>query len=153
MSTYSPRARCLVVLSIALTLVCDLSAQETQISGSIGLYGKFNSNLTLIDEKKTNLDQKDAPIAEVRGELNIARSWGPDWFLDWEVSSQGNAHGEHGEENWYFNRSYLSLGRVLGENALNFSSETRHFGRSDLSDMYFSRQARSTGRLLHNQML
>jgi hypothetical protein len=139
MSTYSPRARCLVVLSIALTLVCGVSAQETQISGSVGLYGKFNSNLTLIDEKKTNLDQKDAPIAEVRGELNIARSWGPDWFLDWEVSSQGNAHGEHGEENWYFNRSYLSLGRVLGENALNFSSEIRHFGQPDDNRLDFFR--------------
>ena len=143
MSTYSPRARCLVVLSIALTLVCGVSAQETQISGSVGLYGKFNSNLTLIDEKKTNLDQKDAPIAEVRGELNIARSWGPDWFLDWEVSSQGNAHGEHGEENWYFNRSYLSLGRVLGENALNFSSEIRHFGQPDDNRLDFFRQTLS----------
>ncbi len=139
MSKCPHRTQYLKALSIALALTCSISAQETQLSGSVGLYGKYNSNLTLIDENKTNLDQKDAPIAELRGELDIARSWGADWFLDWALSSQGNLHGEHGEENWYFNRSYLSLGRVLGENSLNFSSEVRHWGQPDDNRFNFFR--------------
>lgn len=150
MSTCPYKTRYKMVLSIALALICSAHAQETQISGGVGLYGKFNSNLTLIDEKKTNLDQKDAPIAEVRGELDIARSWGADWFLDWELSSQGNLHGEHAEENWYFNRSYLSLGRVLGENSLNFSSEIRHFGQPDDNRFDF---VRHTGILSYRRVL
>ena len=98
-----------------------------QFDGTIGVYAKYNSNLELVDESSTGIDQKDAFIAEPTADLHLAKSWGTDWWLDLAYTGHANFHGEHTDENWYFNRTHLSLVHKIGRHALNLTSELRHF--------------------------
>ena len=121
-----------------------------RFSGTLGLYAKYNSNLTLVDEKSTGLDQKDAFILEPSTDLRLSRSWGPDWWLDLGLSGQADWHAEHAEENWFFNRVHFSLGRALGEDSVNLSSEVRYFTVPDRDSFDF---ARHTGLLTYKKVL
>ena len=65
-------------------------------------------------------------------------------------TGHANLHTEHEEENWYFNRTRLSLVRRLGENGLHLTSELRHYTVPDKDDFDF---ARHTGILSYKRML
>ena len=128
----NPAAWYLAGLAICgLTSPANPQDNALVIDGSIGFNAKYNSNLELIDETTTVIPKKDALIGEPKAQLNLAKSWGPDWWLDLKLSSQANLHQNHSEENWYFNRSHLSLGHQLGEHSVNASSEMRHFTEPD----------------------
>jgi hypothetical protein len=122
------------IVALALVLFCSHSASlqaqsadgnAMRFSGALGLNTKYNSNLELSDTG--GAERKDAFIGEPTADLRLAKSWGPDWWLDLSFAGQANLHTEHTEENWYFNRGHLSLGRVFGENSANLSSEVRYF--------------------------
>ena len=100
---------------------------RARLSGTLGLYAKHNSNLTLVDEKSTGLDQKDAFIGAPEADLRLSKAWGADWWLDLALPGQADWHTEHAEENWFLNRAQFSLGRALGEDSVNLSSEIRYF--------------------------
>ena len=100
---------------------------EAKISGTVALWGKYNSNLTLIDEGKTELAKKSSFIAEPNADLRLAKGWGTVWWLDASITGHANFHQSHRKENWYFNRTHISLVRDLGSNALHLTSEVRYF--------------------------
>ena len=118
-------------LAVAWVVLAALAApahgEETDseafaLSGTLGLYGKYNSNL--------NLDEtggKSALLAEPNATLRLSGTWDPRWWLDLEYAGQGDFHARHGGENWYFNRAGLALSRFIGPHSLNFSSQLRHF--------------------------
>ena len=121
-----------------------------RLSGTLGVYAKYNSNLTLVDEKSTGFDRKDAFVGAPAADLRLARSWGPDWWLDLTLSGQADWHTEHAEENWFFNRAHLSLGRAFGEDSVNLSSEIRYFAVPDRNGFDF---VRHTGLLTYKKVL
>ena len=122
---------------------------EWEFRGTAGVYAKYNSNLTLVDEQSTDRDQKDAFIGEPSADLRLSRGGGPDWWLDLGFSGRADLHSEHVEENWFFNRGYLSLGRALGEDSINFSSEIRYFTVPDRDQFDFLRH---TGLLTYKKV-
>jgi hypothetical protein len=65
-------------------------------------------------------------------------------------SGHANLHSEHEEENWYFNRTRLSLVRRLGGNGIHLTSELRHFTVPDRDAFDF---ARHTGILSYKHTL
>lgn len=133
-------AWCFVALAVhILTVPATAEDDSLQLNGSIGFNAKYNSNIELIDEQSTGVVRKDAFIGEPKAQLNLAKSWGPQWWLDLKLSSQANLHQSHAEENWYFNRGHLSIGRVFGEHAVNISSEIRHFTEPDNNRYDFTR--------------
>ena len=119
------------VLSRAAGLGAETAPEQAgdpiRFSGSLGANAKYNSNLDLSGGGNASPDRRDSFIGEGTADLRLAKSWGPDWWLDLTFSGLANLHADHDEENWYFNRGHLSLGRVLGENAVNLSSEIRYF--------------------------
>lgn len=121
-----------------------------RFSGTLGVYAKYNSNLTLVDEKSTGLDRKDAFIGAPAADLRLAKSWGPDWWLDLAFSGQADWHTEHAEENWFFNRAHFSMGRAFGEDSVNLSSEVRYFAVPDRDRFDF---VRHTGLLTYKKVL
>ena len=125
-------------------------ADALSVSGSAGLYGKFNSNLDLVDEKKTGQDQKDAFITEPTANLRLEQTWGPKWWLDLSYTGHANFHTEHRSEDWFFNRTHLSLTRRSGAHALNLSSEVRYLAVPDDDDFDFLRH---TGILSYERTL
>ncbi len=149
-------SRCLLALSIsALSFqgIGEAAAagdDAARFSGALGAYAKYNSNLDLSDEKATGIARQDAFIGQPALDLELAKSWGPDWWLNLEFSGQADLHAEHAEENWFFNRSRLSLGRALGENSLNLSSEFRYFTMPDRNRFDFFRH---TGLLSYKKVL
>jgi len=124
--------------------------KAVRFNGTVGIYAKYNSNLTLVDEKSTGLDQKDAFIGEPSADLRLSKSWGSDWWLDLGLSGQADLHTEHAEENWFFHRGHLSLGRALGEDSINLSSEVRYFTVPDRDRFDFFRH---TGLLTYKKVL
>ncbi len=123
---------------------------ETRFSGTLGVYAKYNSNITLVDEKNTGLERKDAFIGEPALDLKLSKSWGPDWWLDLAYSGQADWHAEHAEENWFFNRTHFSLGRALGKDLINLSSEVRYFTVPNGNNFDF---VRHTGLLTYKKVL
>jgi len=121
-----------------------------RLSGTLSLFGKFNSNLELIDAQKTGIAKKDAFIGEPNAKVKLARSWGPKWWLDIEYAGQANLHTEHAEENWFFNRANLALSRFIGEHSANLSSEVRYFTEPDDDKYDFIRH---TGLLSYRHVL
>ena len=121
-----------------------------QISGAAGIYAKFNSNVDLVDEKETGKDQKDAFIAEPTANLRLEKTWGHDWWLDLNYTGHANFHTEHRSEDWFFNRTQLSLTRRSDSNAVNLSSEVRYLTVPDDDDFDFLRH---TGILSYERTL
>ena len=105
--------------------VVEEGEDQARFRGSLGLYSKYNSNLELASAVVRAREK--AFIGEPALDLGLTKSWGTDWWLDLEFSGQADFHGQHTEENWYFNRGHLSLVRALGEDALSLSSEIRYF--------------------------
>lgn len=110
-----------------------------RIDGTVGVYAKYNSNLDLSRGKNTGGGRGAAFIGEPAADLRLAKTWGPDWWLELGLSGQADFHAEHPEENWYFNRSHLSLVRALGEDAINLSSEVRYFAAPGTDQFDFFR--------------
>lgn len=149
--------RCMAILAAVCAAAARLEAEEiagmedqhaARVEGTVGVYAKYNSNLDLSSEKGTG--RRAALIGEPAADLRLAKTWGPDWWLDLEFSGQADLHAEHAEENWFFNRSRLSLGRALGEDALNLSSEFRYFTVPDRNRFDFFRH---TGLLSYKKIL
>ena len=97
------------------------------LGGTVGLFGKYNSNLNLDDTGPGGPGRKSAFLAEPNAALRLSGTWDPRWWLDLEYAGQGNFHARHGGENWYFNRARLALSRFIGPHSLNLSSQVRHF--------------------------
>ena len=119
--------------------VGDRQEDDPKLSGTVALWAKYNSNLTLIDETSTGLKRKSAFITEPNADLRLSKSWGTEWWLDASVSGHANFHAAHAEQNWYFNRTHLSLVRALGANAVHFTSEFRYFTVPDENEFDFYR--------------
>ena len=148
---------------VPLVLLCCVRASATggdaleestdddvRFSGTAAVFAKFNTNLELSDGRSSGAGTKEAFISEPTANLQLAKSWGPEWWLDVAYTGHANLHTEHEEENWYFNRTRLSLVRRLGENGLHLTSELRHYTVPDKDDFDF---ARHTGILSYKRML
>ena len=138
-----------------LLVVCMMVARADadggfQLSGTAGVYAKYNTNLELVDAEDTGIERKETFISEPTADLRLARSWGEDWWLDLAYTGHANLHAEHDEENWYFNRTNISLLRRLGDNAVNLTSEFRHYTVPEDNDFDF---ARHTGILSYKRTL
>lgn len=110
-----------------------------KFSGTAAVFAKYNTNLDLSNGRTTGEGTKEAFISEPTANLQLARSWGPDWSLDVAYTGHANFHSEHEEENWFFNRTRLSLVRRIGDNGLHLTSELRHFTVPDRDAFDFAR--------------
>jgi hypothetical protein len=126
----------LALLATALSLPTKLHGQESampqpeahfDLSGVLGLSGKYNSNLNLVDNNEGAPPRQDAFLVEPNASLRLSGTWDPRWWLALEYSGQANFHSDHSGEDWYFNRGSLALSRFFGPHSLNLSSQLRHF--------------------------
>ncbi len=146
----------LLVLCIGGQVAGDDQVQDAtedgawKFSGTAAVFAKYNTNLDLSNGKTTGAGTKEAFISEPTANLQLAKSWGPDWWLDAAYTGHANLHSEHEEENWFFNRTRLSLVRRLGENGLHLTSELRHFTVPDKDTFDFTRH---TGILTYKRTL
>jgi len=128
----------------------EATEDAVKFSGTAGVFAKYNTNLNLSNGEGAGAGTKEAFISEPTANLLLAKSWGPDWRLDVAYSGHANLHSEHEEENWYFNRTRLSLVRRLGGNGIHLTSELRHFTVPDRDAFDF---ARHTGILSYKHTL
>ena len=121
-----------------------------RLSGTLGLYAKYNSNLDLIDPQSSGRDRQGAFVGEPSVDLRLARSWGRNWWVDLGYAGHTNFHAANRDDDWYFNRGQISLGRALGRNSLYLSSEIRQFSepRGDQVDF-----VRHTGLVTYRHVL
>ena len=128
----------------------EAAEDAVKFSGTAGVFAKYNTNLNLNNGEEVGAGTKEAFIGEPTANLLMAKSWGPFWRLDVAYTGHANLHSEHEEENWYFNRTRLSLVRRLGGNGIHLTSELRHFTVPDRDAFDF---ARHTGILSYKHTL